>query len=76
MNNLANNFGKSELCEFSCPEEMTNEHLLNCVYLNQGRTIKLNIEQLRNGNLKEQVYAFEVLQDNTRKRMNFLNSKS
>ena len=76
MNNLPNNFGKSELCEFSCPEEMTNEHLLNCVYLNQGRNIKLDIEQLRNRNIKEKNDVFKVLQDNTRKRINFLISKS
>ena len=55
MNNLPNNFGKAELCELSCPEQMNNEHLLNCVYLNEGRVNNGSLEQLRNGNINEKI---------------------
>ena len=53
MNNLPNNFGKAELCELSCTQPMNNEHLLNCVYLNEGRVHNVSLEQLRNGNISE-----------------------
>ena len=34
MNDLSNNFGKSELCEFNGQDVMNNDHLLSCVNLN------------------------------------------
>ena len=74
--NLPNNFGKAELCELSCPEPMNNEHLLNCVYLNEGKVNNGSLEQLRNGNINEKIEVFQILQENTRKRMQFLNIKT
>ena len=35
MNNLPFNFGKKANCEQGCPNEMNNEHLLNCPELNE-----------------------------------------
>ena len=37
MNDLPNNFGKTDLCEFACNDQMHNEHLLNCVHLNENK---------------------------------------
>ena len=51
MNNLPNNFGKADLCELSCQELMNNDHLLKCIYLNEGRDTNVTLEQLRNGNI-------------------------
>ena len=50
MNDLPNNFGKTDLCEFACNDQMNNEHLLNCVHLNENKVNILTLEQLRNGN--------------------------
>ena len=76
MNNLPNNFGKTDLCEMSCPELMNNDHLLSCVYLNENKSRTMNLEYLRNGNISEKIEVLRILQDNTRKRINHINSKS
>ena len=71
MNNLPNNFGKTDLCEMSCTELMSNDHLLRCVHLND-----ISLEQLRHGNIKEKIEVLRILQHNTRKRIEHINSKS
>ena len=43
-----NQITKSESFELSWQEPMHNEHQLKCVYLNEGRTISVNTEQMRN----------------------------
>ena len=76
MNKLPNNFGKEELCELSCPEIMNNEHLLNCVYLNEGKHNKLQLEQIRNGDISDKIEVLEKLQKNSNKRINYLTPRT
>ena len=64
VNILPNNFGNSDLCEFSCKEFMNNEHLLNCPVLNEGQAISLKIEQVLNGNIEEKIQVLRKLQEN------------
>ena len=67
INDLPNNFGKSEMCEFSCQEEMNNEHLLSCAHLNKGQLHKLEMGNIRNGNILETVEVLKKLQENSGK---------
>ena len=76
MNNLPNNFGKTDLCEMSCTEIMNNDHLLRCVHLNEGTPIDISLEQIRNGNISEKIEMLRILQYITRKRKEHINSKS
>ena len=76
MNNLRNNFGKVEMCEFSCKETMNNKHLLSCVYMNQGEPHKLEIEQLRNGNLNEKTEVLKILIENSERRLKHIESRT
>ena len=68
MNDLPNNFGKADFCEFSCNNLMNDEHLLNCVHLNERKFNNLTLEQLRNGNIAEKVKVFNKLQHNSNQR--------
>ena len=68
MNYLPNNFGKSDLCEFNCKELMSNDHLLNCAYLNESQLNTLTPEPLGNGNIDEKIKVFKKLQFNSNKR--------
>ena len=43
---------EKELCE--CGVDITNEHLYNCLFLNQGKIVEDNYEQIFNGTLSEQ----------------------
>ena len=74
MNDLPNNFGKSELCEFSCQDVMNNDHLLSCVHLNQGQTHNLEMNEIRNGNILEKIEVLKKLQSNSEKRTKYLES--
>ena len=76
MNDLPNNFGKEELCEFDCKELMNNEHLLSCVHLNKGQLHDLQLEQIRNGNLFEKVKVLKKLQENKERRTQYLELKT
>ena len=40
---------ENELCE--CGVDITNEHLYNCQFLNQGKIVEDNYEQIFNGTL-------------------------
>ena len=72
MNALPNNFGKKDLCELSCQDEMNNEHLLSCKVLNEGNPNNLELEQLRNGNISEKSEVLKKLQDNSNKRTEYI----
>ena len=64
------------LCEMSCTELMSNDHLLRCVHLNESTPIDISLEQIRNGNIREKIEVLRILQHNTRKRIEHINSKS
>ena len=68
MNDLPNNFGKSELCEFSCQDIMNNDHLLSCVHLNQGQTHNLEMNEIRYGNILEKIEVLKKFQNNSEKK--------
>ena len=74
INDLPNNFGKSELCEFSCQELMNNEHLLTCAHLNKGQLHNLNMENIRNGNMIEKIQALKKLQENSEQIIKYIKS--
>ena len=64
MNDLPNNFGKSESFELACNVLMNNEHLLKCLHLNESNLNNLTLNQLRNGNTIEKVEVLNQLQHN------------
>ena len=72
MNDLPNNFGKAENGELACNNLMNNEHLLNCVHLNKSKLNKLNLNQLRNGNIVEKVEVLNKLQQNASQRKQYI----
>ena len=72
MNDLPNNFGKSELCELGCAELMDSNHLLKCSHLNEGQLNNLTLEQFRNGNINEKTEVFNKLQSNSNKRSQYI----
>ena len=76
MNQIPNNFGKEELCEQSCQELMNNEHLLNCVHLNEGKHNQLQLEQLRNGDISDKIDVLKKLQDNSSRRISYINART
>ena len=55
MNDLPDNFGKTEMCELLCQEKMNNDHLLSCAHLNQGHSHKLEMNQIISGNIPETI---------------------
>ena len=76
MNMLPNNFGKTELCEMSCKEPMNNEHLLKCIVLNEENPCYLELEQLRNGNISEKIVVLKKLQENSKRRTEYIRIKT
>ena len=46
---------------------MNNERLLNYVYLNERKLNKLQLEQIRNGDISEKIGVLEKLQENSNK---------
>ena len=74
INDLPNNFGKSEMCEFSCQEEMNNDHLLSCAHLNKGQLHKLEMGNIRNGNILEKIEVLKKLQENSERRISYIKS--
>ena len=67
MNSLPNNYGNTDLCEYSCPELMNNQHLLTCPFLNEGQSCSLKMEQILNGNINEKIEVLRKLQENSHK---------
>ena len=76
MNDLPNNFGKSDSCELSCNVLMNNEHLLNCAHLNESNLNNLTLNQLRNGNTIEKVEVLNQLQHNATIRNKYILKQS
>ena len=76
MNMLPNNFGKTKLSEMSCKEPMNNEHLPNCIVLNEGNPCNLELEQIRNGNITEKIEVLKKLQDNSNRRTEYIKIKT
>ena len=76
MNDLPNNFDKTDLCEYACNDLMNNEHLLQCVHLNKNELNKLTLEQLRNGNTDEKVEVLNKLQQNVSKRYKYIKNQA
>ena len=72
MNDLPNNFGKEESCELACNNLMNNEHLLNCVHLNENILNNLTLNQLRNGNIVEKTEVLIKLQHNSNQRIKYI----
>ena len=72
MNNLPDNFGKSEMCEQQCQTLMNNEHLLSCSHLNQGQSQQLEMNQIRNGNIVEKIEVLKKLQENSERRLKLI----
>ena len=56
---------EKELCE--CGVNITNEHLYNCLMLNQGKIVEDNYEQIFNGTLSEQKQVLNILEQNMNK---------
>ena len=54
-----------ELCE--CGVDITNEHLYNCLMLNQGKIVEDNYETIFNGTLIEQKQVLNILEQNMNK---------
>ena len=67
MNSLPNNYGNTDLCEYSCPELMNNQHLLTCPFLSEGQSCSLKMEQILNGNINEKIEVLRKLQENSHK---------
>ena len=67
VNVLPNNLGKTELCEFRCQELMINEHLLSCLFLNNGQPTSLKLEYILNGKINEKIKVLRKLQTKTEK---------
>ena len=42
---------------------MNYEHLLNCVYFKEGKHNKLQLEQIRNGDISDKIEVLEKLQE-------------
>ena len=59
MNDLPNNFGKTDICEICFSEPMNNQHLLNCFVLNNGEHSQLTYEQILNGNIDEKTLVLK-----------------
>ena len=76
MNDLPNNFGKEESCELACNNLMNNEHLLNCVHLNENILINLTLNQLRNGNIVEKTEVLNKLQPISSQRIKYILKQS
>ena len=56
---------EKELCE--CEVDITNEHLYNCLFLNQGKIVEDKCEQIFNGTLSEQKKVLNILEQNMNK---------
>ena len=66
MNLLTYNFPNknSQIQKCKCGEQITNEHLLDCDMLNNGRKYDLKYQQIFNGTIQEQKSILNVLQKN------------
>ena len=56
MNYLPHNFSRSALCKYGCKEDMSNNHISNCQYPQEGA-----FEMLLNRNVKEKIKAKNML---------------
>ena len=56
---------ETQLCQ--CGENITNEHLYNCIVLNQGNIGIDNYEQIFNGTISEQKRILNILEQNMKK---------
>ena len=64
MNPLSYNFGnKSEIEKCKCEEQITNQHLLECDVLNNGRH-DFKYQQILNGTILEQKTILSILMKN------------
>ena len=55
---------------------MNNEHLLNCIVLNEENPCYLELEQLRNGNITEKIVVLKKLQENSKRRTEYIRIKT
>ena len=53
MNQLPVNFGVETYCETNCGELLTNQHILCCSVLNNGRKHNYQFNHILNGNVHE-----------------------
>ena len=71
MNSLPFNFGQKANCEQGCPNEMNNEHLLNCPQLNKETEVE-EFNQILNGTNQQKLIILKKLKENSIRRNQLL----
>ena len=71
MNSLPFNFGQKANCEQGCPNEMNNEHLLNCPQLNKETEVE-EFNQILNGTNQQKLIILKKLKENSKRRTQLL----
>ena len=54
---------------------MTNEHVYDCIVLNEGKSIQDIYEQIFSGNLTEQKRIIDILEHNMKKHEQFTSAQ-
>ena len=67
MTNIPNNFGKKEE-KCVCETLETMSHIYSCKSLNQTEMIRINYEEIYNGNLRNMIEIFRRMEINLKKR--------
>ena len=71
MNSIPFNFGQQANCEQGCPNEMNNEHLINCPKLNKETEVK-EFNQILNGTNQQKLIISKKLKENAKRRNQLL----
>ena len=71
-NKLPSNWGEEVYCETGCAQFLTNEHILNCIILNEPNYKVQDINLIYNGNIEEKVTILNAFRRNMSQRKKYL----